>query len=245
MDDLTEKSPRKREPFLNLPGVVTGVVCLLAGIHLVLQFAGPDWQIWSQYAFAFIPSRISGSEPYPAIPGSQAWTFLTYAFLHGGWTHLLFNCLWYTIFGAVVARRLGPSRFLLLSALSAVGGAAATLIVYWGAGAIMVGASAAVSGVMAAAIPIMYGKRGLTADGTLADVSQVRALRPLELVTDRRALFFLVLWLAITLFSGATGWTGNSFADDFRIAWEAHLGGFFVGLISFYFLDKGLPRVSA
>jgi membrane associated rhomboid family serine protease len=245
MDDLTEKTPHKHEPFLNLPGVVTGVVGVLVGLHLLLQIAGPDWQIWSQFAFAFIPARISGSAPYPAIPGSQMWSFVTYAFLHGGWMHVLLNSLWYAIFGAVVARRLGSPRFLLLSAISAVGGAIATLVVYWGVDAIMVGASAAVSGVIAGAIPIMYGKRSLQPDGSLADVTQVQALRPIELITDRRALFFLILWLAVTLFSGATGWTGNSFADDFRIAWEAHLGGFLAGLISFYLLDKGLPRVPA
>jgi membrane associated rhomboid family serine protease len=243
MNDLSEKPPRKREPFLILPGIVTGVLAVLAGIHLLLQVAGPDWQVWSQYAFAFIPARVSGLEPYPALPGSQVWGFLTYAFLHGDWMHLLFNCLWYAIFGAVVARRLGAFRFLLLSALSAIGGAVATLVLYWGAGVIMVGASAAVSGIIAAAIPVMYGKRSRNADRHLADVSQVMALRPVELVTDRRALFFLVLWLAVTLFSGATGWTGNSFADEFRIAWEAHLGGFMAGLVSFYLLDKGLPRI--
>ena len=46
--------------------------------------------------------------------------------------------------------------------------------------------------------------------------------------------------LAITLFSGGTGWTGNSFLADSSIAWEAHIGGFLGGVLAFYVLA---PRV--
>jgi membrane associated rhomboid family serine protease len=236
----------RREPFFRLPGVVTASVAVLAAIHALLQFAGEPWQIWSLYAFAFDPARISGPEPFPAIPGSQAWTFLTYALLHGDWMHLIFNCLWFIVFGAVVARRLGAPRFLLLSAIAAIAGAIGSLLLHWGEDAIVVGASAAVSGVLAAAIPIMYG-RGLPAEAQRGDISQAHVLSPAELLRDRRALFFMALWLAITLFSGATGWTGNSFADDFKIAWEAHLAGFLAGLPAFYWLDRasGLPHAQS
>jgi membrane associated rhomboid family serine protease len=40
------------------------------------------------------------------------------------------------------------------------------------------------------------------------------------------------------LFSGASGWTGASFMEEGRIAWEAHLGGFVAGLFAFYWLDR-------
>jgi membrane associated rhomboid family serine protease len=232
-----ETSPRER-PIFNIPAVVAAVVGVWCAIHLILQIAGEDWRVWSLYAFAFIPQRL-GSGAFPAIPGSQVWSFVTYAFLHADWMHLLFNSLWLVVFGSVVARRLGAWRFLVLASVAAVAGALASLLMHWGEGAIVIGGSAAVSGALAAAIPLMYGhvRRG-------EQETRLNALRPRELLSDRRALFFMLMWLAITLFSGATGWTGNGFADGFSIAWEAHLGGFAAGLAAFYFLDRevaGLP----
>jgi membrane associated rhomboid family serine protease len=46
------------------------------------------------------------------------------------------------------------------------------------------------------------------------------------------------VWIAITLNSGATGWTGAGYLEEARIAWEAHLGGFIAGLFGFYILDR-------
>ncbi|MGB9142407.1 MAG: rhomboid family intramembrane serine protease [Aestuariivirga sp.] len=225
------------EPFFRGPKIVLILIAVLVAVHLVLQAAGPDWQTWSLYAFAFIPARISGAAAFPAIWGSQVWSFLTYGFLHADMMHLSFNCLWLLVFGSVVARRLGASRFLLLSAASAIAGAAATLLTHWGEVAIVIGASGAVSGLMAAAIPLMYGHGLRLGDTYRRDIASIIPLRPIEILTNRRALFFTVMWLAVTLFSGASGWTGASFAEQGRIAWEAHLGGFFAGLIAFYALD--------
>ena len=109
-------------PVFNAPAVVLLSIAALAGIHALLAVAGEDWEIWAMYAFAFIPARFAGNS-FPSIPGSQVWSFLTYAFLHGGWTHLLFNCLWLLIFGTPVARFLGPLRFLVLCAVAAIAGA--------------------------------------------------------------------------------------------------------------------------
>ncbi|MDR2898654.1 MAG: rhomboid family intramembrane serine protease [Spirochaetaceae bacterium] len=42
------------------------------------------------------------------------WQFFTYMFVHGGFTHLLFNMLALFFFGMSVERRLGSKEFLLL-----------------------------------------------------------------------------------------------------------------------------------
>jgi membrane associated rhomboid family serine protease len=239
---MTEAAPANAEtaadePFFRAPKVVLILIAVLVLVHIVYLTVNESWQTWIDYAFPFIPARISGDVPYPAIWGSQVWSFLTYAFLHADVMHLTFNCLWLLIFGSVVARRLGVSGFLLLSAASAIVGAAASLLTHWGDQTHLIGASGAVSGMMGAAIPLMYGAGLRLGDTYRRDIAIVRPLRPLEIITDRRALFFTVMWLAVTLFSGASGWTGASFVQEYRIAWEAHLGGFFAGLAVFYALD--------
>ena len=215
-----------REPVFNAPAVVLALIGLLVAIHAALEFAGEDWRIWTLYAFAFIPSRLT-DPGFPIIPGSPVWSFVTYALLHGGWMHLLLNALWLLIFGTPVARYLGTPRFLLLSVVAAVGGAAASLALYWGQTIVLVGASGIVSGLLGAAIPIMYAKPVF---------SGRRPLGPRELLTNGRAMGFMLVFFLITILTGATGWTGQSFMSEGGIAWEAHLGGFLAGLATFYLL---------
>lgn len=237
--DMVEAGTPVQEPIFRAPKVVLILIGGLVLVHLVIQLAGESWQVWSLYAFSFIPARITGAAPFPAIWGSQVWTFLTYAFLHANLMHLFFNSLWLLVFGSVVARRLGDLNFLMLASIAAIAGAAATLLTHWGEAAIVIGASGAVSGVMAAAIPLMYGAGLRLGDTYRMDISTVTPLRPTEILTNRRALIFTVIWIAVTLFSGASGWTGADFMTEGRIAWEAHLGGFFAGLAAFYWLDHG------
>ncbi|MBI2717418.1 MAG: rhomboid family intramembrane serine protease [Rhizobiales bacterium] len=229
-----------RPPVFQSPPVVLALIAVLAAIHGLLQLAGNDWQVWSLYAFAFIPARYGG-EPFPAIAGAQVWSFLSYAFLHASWTHLLFNSLWLLIFGTVVARYLGAFRFLLVFAIAAIAGAAATLADHWGDGTIMIGASGGVSGLMAAAMPIIYGGGKFHGFAT-GDPASTVPLTPGEFLRHRGALIFTGVFLLITLYSGATGFTGNSYMAQGGIAWEDHLGGFAGGLVAFYLLARGRLR---
>ena len=236
--DAVEVEPVAKEPFFQAPKVVLILIVILVCVHAAILLGGEDWRVWSLYALAFIPARISGDIPFPAIWGSQVWSFLTYGFLHADMMHLFFNSLWLLVFGSVVARRLGAIKFLVLACASTIMGAVATLLTSWGQAAIVIGASGAVSGLMAAAIPLMYGVGLRLGDTYRMDIATVRPLRPLEILTNRRALIFTLVWIAVTLFSGASGWTGASFMEEGRIAWEAHLGGFFTGLLAFYWLDR-------
>jgi membrane associated rhomboid family serine protease len=223
---VPELTDRKEEelrsgsgPIFNTPPIVLSVIGVLIAIHLALQLAGQDWQIWSIYAFAFIPSRFGGGESIAMIEGSQYWSLITYAFLHDGWMHVLLNSVWLLIFGTPVARQFGTLRFLLIALISTIGGALVMLAVYWGSSVPAVGASAAVSGLLAAAIPVMYGRRGAP-------------LSFHEFFHNRGAIIFMLVVLGLTLLSGVQSLPG--FADNARIAWEAHLGGFFAGLAAYF-----------
>lgn len=220
-------TPAKPPPAFNVPAAVAAVVAVLVAIHVGLWLGGQDWEVWSLYALSLIPLRFT--EPgYPMIPGSQYWSLATYMLLHGSWMHLVFNCIWLLIFGTPVARYLGSGKFLLLALVSGVFGGLCSLALHWGQGTIIVGASGAVMGLMAAAMPLMYGERLPYGGWRPASLG--------ELLANRRALLFMAVVLAVTLFSGGTGWTGNSFLADSSIAWEAHIGGFVAGLFTFYLL---------
>lgn len=219
----------KPPPAFNVPAVVLAVIAMLAAIHAGLWFLGDGWQVWALYALSLIPVRFT-LPGYPMIQGSQYWSLATYMLLHGSWTHLVFNCIWLLIFGTPVARYLGNARFVAVMLVSGIFGGLCSLILHWGQETIIVGASGGVMGLMGAAIPLMYGERLAHGGWRPATIG--------ELLTNRRALVFTGVVLAITLFSGGTGWTGNSFMAEGSIAWEAHLGGFIAGLAAFYVLAR-------
>lgn len=217
----------KAPPAVNVPAIVAAVVAVLVAMHVGLWFLGEDWQVWSLYALALIPARFTTAD-YPMPWGAQYWSLATYMLLHGSWTHLVLNCVWLLIFGTPAARYLGNARFLLLALVSGVAGGLCSLVLHWGQNTIIVGASGGVMGLMGAAIPLMYSER-LPHGGW-------RPARLSELLRNRQALVFTAVVLAITLFSGGAGWTGNSFPAEGSIAWEAHIGGFIAGIIAFYVL---------
>lgn len=219
-------------PVFNAPASVLALIGVLVAVHALLAFLGNVWQVWSLYALALNPVRFT-DPAFPMPAGSEYWTLVTYMLLHGDWMHLTFNSLWLLVFGTPVARYLGSARFLILCLAAGVTGGLASLFLHWGQMLFVIGASGAVSGLLAAAIPIMYGRRVL---------GGARPLSFGEFLTSPRALMFTAIWLALTLVSGAAGWTGNSFLAEGGIAWEAHLGGFAGGLLAFYALA---PRARA
>jgi membrane associated rhomboid family serine protease len=96
---------------------------------------------WFVETFGFTPSAALG----------HPWSLLTYAFLHGNFLHIFFNMLALFMFGPMVEDRLGGARFARLYAVSALGGAALSLALLPLAGdGVIIGASAAVFGVMLA-----------------------------------------------------------------------------------------------
>ena len=78
----------------------------------------------------------------------QPWTPITYMFLHGGLTHLLFNMLGLYFFGPRLEERLGSRHFLGLYFVSGLTGA--LLSFFTMPGALVIGASGAIYGIMLA-----------------------------------------------------------------------------------------------
>jgi len=175
---LTEQSEANpKEPIFNIPAVVVATVAVLILVHAAQAFLLTDQQdIEFVLSFGFIPARYSGEAG--SLPGGFAadlWTFFTYAFIHADLTHLGFNLAWLIPFGSALARRFGAWRYLLFMLTTAAIGAMAHLVTHLGAIEPMIGASAAISGAMAAAMRFVFQRQGrigsLTGTTASRDVS--------------------------------------------------------------------------
>ncbi len=226
---------------INAPWIVVVLIFVFVAVHLLRTSLNEDDLVWFILAFAFTPARYAPPANLLdlAFPGGalgDVWTFVSHMFLHGDWTHLVINCLWMLIFGSVVARRLGPLRFVVFSGLAAAIGAAANLVAYWGSFSVLVGASGAISGQMAASVRLMFAGHGSLAELNRPEVTYLPALTVRQTFANRRAMMFIMVWLGINLVFGAVG-IGVS-EDIKRIAWEAHAGGFMGGLVLFSWFDR-------
>lgn len=231
------REPARAEPMFNIPGVVVLLALVMVAITFVRSRVTVSTDDHILGLFAFISARYSDAASAALLPGGIAatlWSFVTYAFLHSGWAHLINNLVWMIVFGAPVARRFGNKRFLILFALCAAAGAVAQLALSSGP-FILLGASASVAGIMAAALRFMFEPAGMYSDGS----DQHPPAQPLSVVLRQpRPLIFMAVWLVLNIFTGVFGGLDSNGPP---IAWQAHLGGFLAGLIAFVALDP-VPR---
>lgn len=232
----------KREPLFNIPAVVVGVLAVLALIHVVRTYLlTRNEDIEVLLLFAFIPVRYDSSVllggTLPGGLGAEIWTFVTYSLLHANWVHYGVNAIWLLPFGTAVARRFGALRFLAFFAVTAAAGAAMHLATHPGEQFPMIGASAAISGTMAAAMRFAFQHGGplgmLRADGD--DAYRVPAIPLTQVLSDARVLMFLAAWFGINLLFGLSSLSLGG--TDEPVAWQAHIGGFLAGLLLFSWFD--------
>ena len=271
---MSPHPPRLREPILNLPAIITLCLVVLIGIHAVRMLLPEETDFTLIIDWAVIPARWSVAfggvqvdevmralregvpdetvtplmalAQYVLADGEgRPWTALTYALLHGSWTHVLINGVWLAAFGTPIARRCGAGRFLILSAAATICGAVFYAVVNPFQVLPMIGASGAVSGMMAAASWFMFAPAAWHWEGRLTQPHE----RPREtlghMIRNRQVLIFLGIWFAANYVFAFVQPLGMM---DASIAWEAHIGGFLAGLAIFPFLDP-LParpsRISA
>ena len=260
------RTARRREPMFNAPGVVLGLVAILIGIYAAYNWA-PEWiQDKVIRDYAFIPGRLTvglwpdrliellkraNSDPaalqqarqirelHVLGGGLKPWTLLSYAFLHGSWTHVLLNTVWLIAFGPPIARRFGSARFLVFMAVTAI----ASALAHWAVTPMdfspLIGASGADSGLMGAATRFMFqpgAPLGAFGSASGPQIETIPAATLRGVFVERRPLIFIVIWLGTNFIFGA-GAEALGFSD-MPVAWVAHLGGFFAGLALFPLFDR-------
>jgi membrane associated rhomboid family serine protease len=232
----------KREPLFNIPPVVIAMLALLALVHGVRTLVlSDDQDIEFLLTFAFIPARYDTSVVLGgALPGgfgAEVWTFVSYSLIHADWTHFGVNAIWLLPFGSALARRFGAMRFIAFFAVTAAAGAGMHLATHAGAQFPMIGASAAISGAMAAAMRFAFQRGGPLnmLRGNDSQAYRVPAIPLTGVLRDARVLIFLGVWFAINILFGygSLPITGS----DQPIAWQAHIGGFLAGLLLFSWFD--------
>ncbi len=259
--DRQERDVTKREKALNLPGVVSALLAVMAAVQL-FAVAAPGGVVHAFYeAFAFIPLRLSfllapqrvllaigaasadqGRDDIVTLLGASPLVYLTpltYAFLHGGWTHLMINALTLAAFGAPVAQRLGTGRFLWFFVACAVAGALTHYALHPLDATPVVGASAAISGTMAAIVRFAFTPGARLGHGAM-DGRETRIASLSQLGENRQAMLFLIVWFGANLLFGVFP---EAMGSTEPIAWEAHLGGFLFGLLTFGAFDHWGRRV--
>jgi len=233
------QSAPPRQPIFRAPAVVLWLIAALAGLHALRAWLPASRSQDMIYEYALIPARYSHAFAASQTGLIASWSgtvleraipFVSYMGLHNDWTHLVINSLWLLAFGPVVARRLGPVLFLLFFLVCGVAGALVYLAFNWGSPVPVIGASGAISGLMAAALRMLPGQ------APWAEAASV----PLAPILSRQILIFTVVWAAVNIVAGVTGLGVGG--ESGMIAWQAHLGGFLAGLLLCGPFDALRPR---
>lgn len=155
-------------------------------------------------------------------PATQFPSVFTSMFMHGGWFHLLSNMWFLHLFGDNVEDTLGHGRYLVFYLLCGVAAAVAQIALDPGSTVPMVGASGAIGGVVGGYL-VLYPRAPILAFN-MVPLLWLFLGTMLVVPAWVIGLVFLGqnLWLALQSAAGAAS-SGVAFA--------AHLGGFFAGLL--------------
>ena len=157
---------------------------------------------WVTNALIFVPQLVL----------IRPWTIVTYMFLHADMWHLLFNMIGLYFFGPRLEERLGSRNFLTLYMISGLSGAVLSLVM---------GPSAAVLGASAAVFGVMLGFAWFWPDAPIL----IYGIIPVP------ARLLVIITTVLSLWSGLGGVRSN-------VAHFAHLGGYAGAFLYLKWLDR-------
>lgn len=187
---------------------------LVPSLHPLLIAYGALWPVG--------PSQLAALPHGGAVHvGFQFWQIITYAFLHGGWSHIFFNMFALWMFGGPIEHLLGAKHYTFYYFFCAVTAAIAHLLV----GHFFVhkfyptiGASGAIFGLLVA-FGVMYPR-----------MKMFLIFFPVPMP----AWVFVIGYILLELFFGVSGYESG-------VAHFAHLGGAVGGFILLQYWRGKLP----
>lgn len=211
----------EREPLFRAPWPVVSLVVVIVAAFAMQSYFGADQEAM---ALGFAPIDLAQGRAAPLVSS---------LFVHGGWVHVLTNSAFIMAFGAPVSRRLGQDAigaiafilfFLICGVLANLGYGA----IHPASPDVVVGASGAAAGLMAATSRLMTHEPGLAP------------------FLSRPVLSMAGIWIVLNLLLGVAQWLGIGGlapgAGGAPIAWEVHLFGYAAGLFLFAPLLRLLRR---
>jgi len=238
MIPLSDEHPTLRTPYMTY-----AILAALVGTWVFVQGAGfNEPQLAASICdLGMVPGEITHQARIgTAVPlGSgmacvvdneaiNKFTPLISMFLHGGWLHLLGNCLFFWVFGNNIEDSMGHFRFLVFYLVCGLAAGATQILSQPGSPVPTVGASGAISGVLGAYL-VLYPR-----------------------VRVRMLFFFIVFFKIIPIPAWAVllwwfGWqligalpevTGMRPEVSSGVAVWAHIGGFVTGMILVKFFEN-------
>ena len=212
MIPISDDNPARLVPVINW-ALILG--CIAAFVWELSLGQGMERAVT---AFGFTPASLGGGHidipNVGRLPASA--TILTSMFLHAGFLHIAGNMLYLWIFGNNVEDAMGHVRYLFFYLVCGIAAALTLAFVDPASRLPMVGASGAISGVLAGYV-------------LLFPRARVTVIVPLGIIfyPFRIAAFWVVgFWFLLQLISAAA-----TRPDQPGVAWWAHVGGFAAGLI--------------
>jgi membrane associated rhomboid family serine protease len=209
MIPLRGASARQRWPWVTLGLITANLLVYLYMIYLGPQ--GTEALFWQKGAVASKlshPKLLSSLQALRLIP-----TMFSSLFLHAGWFHLAGNMWFLWVFGEALEDDLGHGRFLAFYLFCGFFAGLFHVLAASRVSVPLIGASGAIAGVLGGYL------RRLPKSPILTVVFW--RLKPE--FTHIPAFVWLALWLALQFYGLRQGGT---------VAWMAHLGGFFMGLLT-------------
>ena len=156
-------------------------------------------------------------------PFFHVWQPLTYMFMHANFSHIFCNMFAVLMFGAALEREWGSKRFLTYYLICGVGAAIVQQLIWlWTGGAVTIGASGAVFGIL------------LAFGWLFPEVRMFLLFLPIPI----RARTFVLLYAAFELMAGMYG------ASWDNVAHFAHLGGMLFGLLVILWWQYVQPKLN-
>ncbi len=205
-----EKVGRRLFPAVTILVIVANVAAFLVELGQGARIEG-FFQMW-----AVIPAEYHARTDLPPVHPFPFWaTLFTSMFLHGGLLHLGGNMLYLWIFGDNVEDAMGHGRFLVFYLLCGVAASLAQVAVNPASQIPSLGASGAISGVLAAYVVLFPARR--------VAVLLIRS------ITYVPAYVVIGFWILLQFVNGLgqlaqTEETGG-------VAYAAHVGGFVAGIV--------------